>query len=338
MGFEFDEENTAVIDHFNYDSSLDDGTHTTLVVSESQLMNVELITGKKSNLKPMLFNGIALVTDNSKNSLRIVVATAASTAYSFNPKMPVEEYPVAIGKTTILIAAMQARNNARVVITGSLDFISNNFFNAQINKAGEIGKTPQQKSGNRELAIALSKWVLKETGVLRIKSVKHHTVGQKNPPPEYTIMDNVHYEINLEELRDGKWVPFQGKDVQLEFVRIDPFVRTTLKNNNGRLSADFKVPDVYGVYKFLVDYHRIGYTHLYDVRQVSVRPLKHTQYERFSRCAYPYYVSAFSMMIGVILFSFVFLYYKDSSTVTASTQSATSKLIPQSQAQKKKTT
>jgi hypothetical protein len=54
-------------------------------------MNVELITGKKSNLKPMLFNGIALVTDNSKNSLRIVVATAASTAYSFNPKMPVEE-------------------------------------------------------------------------------------------------------------------------------------------------------------------------------------------------------------------------------------------------------
>jgi hypothetical protein len=25
-------------------------------------------------------------------------------------------------------------------------------------------------------------------------------------------------------------VPFNGTDVQLEFVRIDPFVRTTLKN------------------------------------------------------------------------------------------------------------
>jgi hypothetical protein len=29
------------------------------------------------------------------------------------------------------------------------------------------------------------------------------------------------------------------------------------------------VPDAYGVYKFLVDYHRIGYTHLYDVQQVN---------------------------------------------------------------------
>lgn len=30
-GFEFDEENTAVIDHLNYDTALDDGKHTTIV-------------------------------------------------------------------------------------------------------------------------------------------------------------------------------------------------------------------------------------------------------------------------------------------------------------------
>lgn len=47
------------------------------------------------------------------------------------------------------------------------------------------------------------------------------------------------------------------------------------------------------------------------VSQVSVRPLQHTQYERFIPSAYPYYVSAFSMMVGVFLFSFVFLYYKE---------------------------
>ena len=29
---------------------------------------------------------------------------------------------------------------------------------------------------------------------------------------------------------NGKWVPFDGKDVQLEFFRIDPFVRTGLKS------------------------------------------------------------------------------------------------------------
>ena len=48
-----------------------------------------------------------------------------------------------------------------------------------------------------------------------------------------------------------------------------------------------------------------------------MRPLTHTQYERFSRCAYPYYVSAFSMMAGVFLFSFVFLYYKETGGAQA---------------------
>ncbi|VDD95264.1 unnamed protein product [Enterobius vermicularis] len=73
------------------------------------------------------------------------------------------------------------------------------------------------------------------------------------------------------------------------------------------------LPDVYGVFKFLVDYRRIGYTHLYNVQQVSVRPLEHTQYERFIRSAFPYYVSAFSMIVGLMLFSCVFLYHKDTS-------------------------
>lgn len=49
--------------------------------------------------------------------------------------------------------------------------------------------------------------------------------------------------------------------------------------------------------------------------QVSVRPLQHTQYERFIPSAYPYYASAFSMMFGVFVFSFIFLHFKDTTTV-----------------------
>lgn len=30
-------------------------------------------------------------------------------------------------------------------------------------------------------------------------------------------------------MKDGIWIPFDTTDLQLEFVRIDPFVRTTLK-------------------------------------------------------------------------------------------------------------
>ncbi|VDM82722.1 unnamed protein product [Strongylus vulgaris] len=104
------------------------------------------------------------------------------------------------------------------------------------------------RSGNLQLITALSKWVLNENGVLRVKKVEHHLVGSsKILPREYTILDEV----------------------------------------------------------------------------VSVRPLLHTQYERFIRSAYPYYASSFSMMVGVVLFSFVFLYYREPAKVTTTTTKKT---------------
>lgn len=37
---------------------------------------------------------------------------------------------------------------------------------------------------------------------------------------------------------------------------------------DGKLRTVFQVPDVYGVFKFVVDYRRIGYTHVYDAQLV----------------------------------------------------------------------
>jgi hypothetical protein len=77
------------------------------------------------------------------------------------------------------------------------------------------------------------------------------------------------YTIEIEKLQKGIWVPYDADDVQLEFVRIDPFVRTTLKRKQGgKYEARFKIPDVYGVYQFKVDYNRVGYTHLFSTTQV----------------------------------------------------------------------
>ncbi|VDN07648.1 unnamed protein product [Thelazia callipaeda] len=308
-GFEFDEDRTAVIDHLNYDSVLDLGDHTTIVADPSNLISAQIIIDK-SQVNPILFRGAALIADKA-NQLRLEILSASTTAYSFNPNDRVEEYPGAMGRSTLLVGAIQARNNARILLTGSILMFSDAFISATVSKFGSTSKP--QKSGNFQLVTALSEWVFMEKGVLKVKNVMHHRVGEKEPPQEYTIMDNVEYIIEIEEFINGKWEPFKGNDVQLEFTRIDPFVRTTLKNFNGKLKTQFKLPDVYGVYKFMVDYRRVGYTHLLDVQQVSVRPLQHTQYERFIHSAYPYYVSAFSMMIGVVLFSCVFLYHKEPS-------------------------
>jgi oligosaccharyltransferase complex subunit beta len=321
-GFEFDEEPTSVIDHHNYDATLDAGDHTTVVVDPKNLIKAKLITGNSETFGPILYRGIALVSSSS-NKLKLDVLTASTTSYSFAPGKAVNEYPAAIGRSTVLVGALQARNNARVILTGSIDMFSDEFINANVAQAG----AKPTKSGNGDFVNSLTKWVFQEVGVLRVKSVTHHKVGEAKPPREYTITEDVEYSIEIEELREGKWIPFEAKDVQLEFVRIDPFVRTYLKGSNGKFKTVFKLPDVYGVFKFLVDYRRVGYTHLFDVQQVSVRPLLHTQYERFLRSAYPYYVSSISMMAGVFLFSFVFLYFREPTKVVTTTTTTETKKI-----------
>lgn len=47
------------------------------------------------------------------------------------------------------------------------------------------------QTGNYELAVALSRWVFKEEGVLRVGAVSHHRVGELAPPHAYTVTDLV---------------------------------------------------------------------------------------------------------------------------------------------------
>jgi len=272
-------------------------------------LKAPMIVGNKVDA-PILFRGVGMVSDPD-NPLVLSLLRASSTAYSYNPLEKIDEFPMAVGSSTLLVAALQARNNARVVFVGSLEFFSDQFFQASVQKAN--GGKKFDKSGNQELALALARWTFKDTGVLRVGQVKHHLKGEKNPPTSYTVMQEVSYSVVIEELVAGQWKPYNADDVQLEFVRIDPFVRTTLTPKDGTFGTTYVLPDVYGVYQFKVDYNRIGYTRLYSATQVSVRPLEHTQYERFILSAYPYYTSAFSMMLGVCLLSVVFLHYKEES-------------------------
>lgn len=324
-GIEFSDEGTFVIDRFNTDAK-DDGRDTLIISDAENLINNKLIVGDSRSGAGLLYRGVGMTSD-AENPLLLDILTASETAYVYKPDEKITEYPHAVGKTTLLIAGLQARNNARAVFVGSLDFFSNEFFEANIVKAHGVSNKMAQQSGNERLTEALTKWTFKEVGVIRVAGVDHHLVGQAKSQYEYTIKQEIVYSIKIEEVVDGKWVPFKNTDVQLEFIRLDPFIRTTLKPTNGNFLAQFQIPDVYGIFKFVVDYNRIGYTHLFSSTQVSVRPLKHTEYDRFITAAYPYYVSAFSMMAAVFLFSFIQLYHYDASTTTTapSTSAAASK-------------
>lgn len=304
-GVEFDEENTFVIDHFNFDKK-DSGLHSLITVPVSNLIKSKVITGGKVNA-PILYRGIGISADQT-NPLLIDVLHGSKTSYSYNPDKSVTDYPNTVGTNTQLITALQARNNARALFIGSLDFLSNSFFESTVETESKMSVL----CGNQVLTENLMRWVLGECGQLRYTSVKHHRVDETVPPSQYTIMDDVVYTIKIETKDDsGNWIPYDADDVQLEFVRIDPFIRKNMEHKDGEYKLVMKLPDVYGVFKFVVDYYRVGYTHLLSVVQVPVRPFTHTQYERFLVAAYPYYTSALSMMVGLVLFSFVFLYLKD---------------------------
>lgn len=182
-GVEMSDEETFVIDRFNNDVN-DDG-HGTLIVNDADyLINNKLIVGEKAKSgSPLLYRGIGMFID-PENPLLIEVLTGSPTSYTYNPESTIADYPSTVGKSTLMITALQARNNARVVFTGSLEFFSNEFFESSVQKSN--GKK-FDKSGNEELAIELSKWLFKERGVLRAVEIKHHEVGQKEAPNAYTI-------------------------------------------------------------------------------------------------------------------------------------------------------
>jgi hypothetical protein len=55
----------------------------------------------------------------------------------------------------------------------------------------------------------------------------------------------------------------RASDVQVELRMLDPYVRTSLSHDGaGRFSAVVKVPDVYGVFKWRLDYRRLGYSYI----------------------------------------------------------------------------
>lgn len=109
VGFEFGNDGTAVIDHHNFDSRLDDGKHTTIVVPSSKLASAELIVGQKAKLGPVLFKGVAL-SYNDENRLRLSVLNAGTTAYAFNPDTPITEVGYFLNFCANLICLVPASN------------------------------------------------------------------------------------------------------------------------------------------------------------------------------------------------------------------------------------
>lgn len=149
---------------------------------------------------------------------------------------------------------------------------------------------------------------------MRVVGTHHHREGETAPRDEYTKKDTVNYEITLQQHTtgaDGKtseWAPFDVDDLQLEFTMLDPHIRTPLQPqttsaaDSTTYAAQFIAPDRHGVFKFVVDYWRPGFTYVRTADKASVVPLRHDEHERFITGAYPFYTGAVSTSAAFLLF------------------------------------
>ena len=65
---------------------------------------------------------------------------------------------------------------------------------------------------------------------------------------------------------------------------------------------------MYGVFKYVIDHARRGYSTVALQLPVPVRPFRHDEYDRFLLPAFPYYASAASTMAAFLLVGVALLY------------------------------
>ena len=94
-----------------------------------------------------------------------------------------------------LVALVQAQNNARAAVVGSLDALSDAAFSAD-------------KARNAPFLAAVSRWAFSERGVLKAGPLRHRVANGPESPASYRINDDVEVETTITECTDGVCKPY----------------------------------------------------------------------------------------------------------------------------------
>ncbi|SCU91368.1 LAMI_0E05600g1_1 [Lachancea mirantina] len=272
-------------DHFQ---SRQDGT---LQLDEKSIRSNEVISADGNAL---LYNGSAALLKNSE--LLFPVLRAPKTSFTKSSR---DEGEWTTGTQGFLAAGFQSLKNARAAWVGSESFFSNAFYEV-----------------NAKAVMDITKWAFLEKGVIRSLGASHsHRDGSTYNEEPYKIKDDIIYTIGLSEWRDGSWKPFNSDDVQLEIKMIDPYYRVTLNPSNATeevqfyTSGEIKLPDHHGVFSFITDYKRNGYSFVFEKDVKAIRHLANDEYPRSWEISnsWVYLTSIFAVGLSWMLFVFFYL-------------------------------
>ncbi|KAK0185906.1 oligosaccharyl transferase beta subunit [Armillaria mellea] len=264
------------------------------------------------NTPPVWFSGIPFARGN--NPLIVPILNAPEESFTADSDSSADTLADAAekggegiwaGSQLGVVSGFQALSGARVTWVGGVDLFTDKFANKEISKG--------VKSGNTQFARDVAAWTFQESLVLRIEDADHHIANTTISKEQYTINDLIVYSAAISRFNPKKdaWEPYSNiKDMQLEFTMLDPHIRTALPpvaGKSGVYSTQFRAPDRHGVFKFVIDYKRKGWTHLHHSITVAVVPPRHDGYPRFLGAAWPYYAGAISTSVGFFLFSAMWL-------------------------------
>ncbi|KAH8114128.1 Dolichyl-diphosphooligosaccharide-protein glycosyltransferase [Phellopilus nigrolimitatus] len=299
---------TPLISHF----PARDSPHTIVPVDVPSVHPVV-----SSNTSPVLFSGTPHAFGHNPLLVPILKAPSESFAAEADSDSSAESVVDAAekggeglwaGSQLGLVTGFQTLNGARALWVGGVELFSDEF--AQKEAA------PGVASGNARFSQDVATWTFQETNVLRIDSATHYHAGVSNAtkvPETYTVNDQVTYTAHISKWDPvkGEWAPHAGlKDLQLDFTMLDPHIRTALPpipGSPGTYSVTFRAPDRHGVFKFVLDYKRRGWSFLNSAITVPVVPPRHDGYPRFLSAAWPYYAGAISTSAAFVLFTTLWL-------------------------------
>ncbi|KAJ1607336.1 dolichyl-diphosphooligosaccharide-protein glycosyltransferase beta subunit (Wbp1p) [Cryptosporidium canis] len=260
--------------------------------------------------KGVLYRGIGFSNKTPNNELIIPLITACHTCISINNSIKSKSMIFfgnhlnsSTGEEIGLIMSMQARNGARATFSTDGKLCSDD--------------TILENNDNLKFCRDIFLWSFQQRGLLKITDISHKKINSSPAMAEqydetlnYTVEDIVQFSAKIYKYND-KWEDYDSNDIQLEFTMLDPYVRTFLIKNatdpkGSTFSTTFKIPDVWGVYKFVINHRKVGYNTISYESITTVRNFRHDQNERFIISALPYY-SAF--IVTVISFCYFILLF-----------------------------
>jgi len=225
FGVDFDDYDSRVKDSLYFSQykdflnpKLTEMKDTDITITKNSL-NVPVVSKRPKGY--ILYEGIAMEVD-PHNQYLFTILKADDNAYSVNTKSG-QFY--SFGDKIKLVTAYQARNNRRVLISGSTTICSNKFYHLSA-----VDGHPKT-SPNHEFCNEIIGWNFQRTGVLRFENVRHQRKENQVTLGTYRIKDELEYMIDIYEYdnKTGSWKPYLTDDLQVELWMLNVYIRTQLK-------------------------------------------------------------------------------------------------------------